>query len=59
MQAQSKDHRRSAMIQNMRVKLREQELVSDVLKQELQRTSGLSPEEVTCGPSTPFVCSTK
>ncbi|CAN0175147.1 unnamed protein product, partial [Discosporangium mesarthrocarpum] len=43
--AQGKDHRRSAMIQAMRAKLREQELVVDVLKEELGRKTGMDPEE--------------
>eukprot|EP00904_Undaria_pinnatifida_P008105 jgi/Undpi1/4424/HiC_scaffold_17.g07779.m1 len=43
--AQGKDHRRSAMIRAMRTRLREQELVVDVVKEELGRKAGMGEEE--------------
>ncbi|CAM9355445.1 unnamed protein product, partial [Laminaria digitata] len=43
--AQGKDHRRSAMIRAMRTRLREQELVVDVVKEELGRKAGMGKEE--------------
>ncbi|CAM9320720.1 unnamed protein product [Phaeothamnion confervicola] len=54
--AQSKEHRRSGMIQSLRSKLREQELVSDVLKAELSTRCEWSAQQTndfviakTCG----------
>ncbi|CAM9301781.1 unnamed protein product [Ectocarpus sp. 13 AM-2016] len=43
--AQGKDHRRSAMIRAMRTRLREQDLVVDVIKEELGLKTGLGKEE--------------
>ena len=46
MKAQSKDHRRSNLITGMRDKIREQELIVDVLKSELSVKGNLQTEEV-------------
>lgn len=46
LQAQNKDHRQARMVQSMRGKLREAELVADVLKGEVMRSAGWSVEEV-------------
>eukprot|EP00903_Cladosiphon_okamuranus_P009871 g9377.t1 len=43
--AQGKDHRRSALIRAMRTRLREQELVVDVVKEELGNKTGMGKEE--------------
>ncbi|CAN0302608.1 unnamed protein product, partial [Ectocarpus sp. 12 AP-2014] len=43
--AQGKDHRRSAMIRAMRTRLREQDLVVDVMKEELGLKTGMGKEE--------------
>ncbi|CAN0006150.1 unnamed protein product [Ascophyllum nodosum] len=43
--AQGKDHRRSAMIRAMKIRLREQELVIDVVKEELGKKAGMGKEE--------------
>ncbi|CBN77511.1 conserved unknown protein [Ectocarpus siliculosus] len=43
--AQGKDHRRSAMIRAMRTRLREQDLVVDVIKEELGLKTGMGKEE--------------
>lgn len=44
--AQAKEHRRSSLIGGLRDKVREQELVADVLKGELQNRGRMSAEEV-------------
>ena len=44
--AQAKEHRRSSLIGGLRDKVREQELVADILKWELQRKGRMSSEEV-------------
>ncbi|CAN0036373.1 unnamed protein product, partial [Pylaiella littoralis] len=44
--AQGKDHRRSAMIRAMRTRLREQELVVDVIKEELGIKAEMGKEEI-------------
>ena len=46
LQSQAKESRRSEMIQRLKLDVREQELVCDVLKKELGQSSGLSPAEV-------------
>ena len=45
MKAQSKEHRRSNLITGMREKIREQELIVDVLKEELKKRNQLITEE--------------
>ena len=46
LQSQAKESRRSEMIQKLKVEVREQELVCDVLKKELAQASGLSAVDV-------------
>ncbi len=46
MRAQAKEHRRSGLIGGLRDKVREQELVVDVLKEELVNKGRLQPQEV-------------
>lgn len=45
--AESKDHRRSGQIQQLKGKVREAELVSDVLKAELRDRVGMTADEVS------------
>ena len=46
LKSRSKEHRRSSLIGGLRDKLREQELVADVLKEELELRTQLSGMEV-------------